>query len=269
MAPGPKALRILDEVQSKVTDTDRSRPKKKARYSEEMILDCLAVMESGDIEDLFEIIPRIRVLRDARFKKPLLAMLAHKDVRRREFAAYAIGALRDRSLLDPLKKEFAEARQLKGQGARELQIAIVDAIGTIGDDAAVDFFLSALRSCGGGKGSAAGKAAGKSAVRLGRWIIESLGVLAQQGGKRSLKALLELMDHDDAEIRAMAVSELSVSYWHRPNEVTDATIQKIYNLTSARETVVAESALSALQNLADVGCRRAEEFFEGSGQAAD
>lgn len=230
-----------------------------------MILDCLDVIESGDIEDLFETLPRIRVLRDTRFKKPLLAMLAHKDVRRREFAAYAIGALRDRSLLDPLKKEFAAARRLKGQGARDLQIAIVDAIGTIGDDAAVDFFLSALQSCAAGKGATAGKAAGKNARRLSQWIIESLGVLAQQGGKRSLKALVELMDHDDPEIRALAVSELSVCYWHRPNEVADGTIQKIYDLTSARETVVAESALSALQNLADVGCRRAEEFFEASG----
>lgn len=146
-----------------------------------MILDCLDVIESGDIEDLFETLPRIRVLRDTRFKKPLLAMLAHKDVRRREFAAYAIGALRDRSLLDPLKKEFAAARRLKGQGARDLQIAIVDAIGTIGDDAAVDFFLSALQSCAAGKGATAGKAAGKNARRLSQWIIESLGVLAQQG----------------------------------------------------------------------------------------
>ena len=262
MASGPKALRLLDEVQPKVTDTDRSRPKKKARYSEDMIRDCLAVIDSGDIEDLFQILPRIGVLRDARFKKPLLALLAHKDVRRREFAAYAIGALRDKSALEPLKKAFAEARQLKGSGSRELQVAIIESIGTIGDDAAVDFFLSALRSCGGRKQPAGRKGAGGNAGRLSQWIIESLGAIAQQGGKRSLKALVELLDHDDAEIRALAISSLSGSYWHRPNEVADGTIQKIYRLTSARETVVAESALEALQNLADVGCRRAEEFFE-------
>ncbi len=112
-----------------------------------MIRECLAVMDSGDIEDLFEIIPRIGVLRDSRFNEPLLALLFHSDIKRREFAAYSMGAIGDRRFLEPLKKAFLESRQLKGFGAQELQIAIIEAIGTIGDDAAVDFFLPALKSC--------------------------------------------------------------------------------------------------------------------------
>ena len=226
-----------------------------------MIRECLVIMESGDIEDLFEIIPRIGVLRDARFKEPLLAFLSHQDVRRREFAAYAMGALRDRTFLDPLKLAFLRAKQLKGSGARDLQIAIIEAIGSIGDDASVDFFLPALKSCCATKASAEKKGAGKIASRMSKWIIESLGAIAQQGGKRSLEALIELLEHDDPEIQALAVSELSVAYWHRPNEIKDDTLQKIYNLTTDEEAAVAESALSALQNLADVGCTQAEAFF--------
>ncbi len=61
--------------------------KKKPRFSEKMIQECLLVMETGDIEDQFEIIPRIGVLRDPRFHKPLLDLLNHKDPKRREFAA--------------------------------------------------------------------------------------------------------------------------------------------------------------------------------------
>jgi len=118
-----------------VVDSKKSGLRKTKRYSEDMIRECLSIMESGDIEDLFEIIPRIGVLRDARFNEPLLALLAHEDIKRREFAAYAMGAMGSRDFLEPLKKAFSHARQLKGFGSRELKIAIIEAIGATGDDA--------------------------------------------------------------------------------------------------------------------------------------
>jgi HEAT repeat protein len=244
-----------------VVDSKKTGSKKTKRFSEDMIRECLVVMESGDTEDLFEIIPRIGVLRDPRFNEPLLALLSQDDIKRREFAAYSMGAIGDRAFLDPLKKAFLHAGQLKGFGARDLQIAIIEAIGAIGDDAAVDFFLPILRNCCATKAAGEAKGAGKSAGRMSKWIIESLGAIAQQGGKRSLEALLELASHNDPEIQAMALSELSVAYWHRPNEIEDSTLQKIFELAKHRESIVAESAVAALQNLADVGCLRAEAFF--------
>jgi HEAT repeat protein len=230
-------------------------------FSEDAIKDCIAIMAAGNIEDLFEIIPRIGVLRDPRFKKPLLALLNHADIKRREFAAYSMGAMADRSCLDPLKKAFLQAKKLKGCGSRELQIAIIEAIGAIGDDAAVDFFLPTLKSCCATKAAAESKGAGKIAGRMSKWIIESLGAIAQQGGNHSLDALIKLTSHPDPEIQAQALSELSVAYWHRPNEIDDAILEKIYALTKHTKALVAESALAALQNLADVGCSRAEAFF--------
>jgi HEAT repeat protein len=254
----------MDEVSSKVVDLDNPGSKKSKRFSEDMIRECLTIMESGNVEDLFEIIPRIGVLRDQRFREPLLALLSHRDVKKREFAAYSMGAMGDRSFVEPLKKAFLQARQMKGFGTQELQIAIIEAIGAIGDDAVVDFFLPALMTCCATKAAGGSKGAGKNAVRMSKWIIESLGAIAQQGGLRSLDALLELTAHHDPEIQAQALSELSVAYWHRPNDVKDSTLQKIYELTKHPEPLVAESALAALQNLADVGCRRAEEFFASS-----
>ena len=245
-------------------DSSDSRSRKAKRFSEEMIRECLAVMEAGDIEDLFEIIPRIGVLRDSRFNAPLLSLLSDSDIKRREFAAYSMGAIGSRSFLEPLKKAFVEAAQLKGFGARELQIAVIEAIGSIGDDAAVDFFLPTLKNCCATKSSGESKGASRNAGRMSKWIIESLGSIAQQGGTRSLEALLELAIHNDPEIQAQALSELSVAYWHRPNDVSDSTLQKIYDLTTHHEAIVAESAVAALQNLADVGCRRAEAFFASS-----
>jgi len=207
-------------------------------------------MESGDVEDLFEIIPRIGVLRDRRFHEPLIAMLCQKDAKRCEFAAYAMGAMGNREFLAPLKKAFLEARNMKGFGSQDFLIAVIEAIGAIGDDAAVDFFLPILKSP---------EAAAQ--VRMLKWIVESLGAIAQQGGTRSLEALLEMTEHRNPEIRAQALSELAVAYWHRPNEIADSTLKRIYDLTTDRTAIVADSALAALQSLADVGCRRAEKLF--------
>jgi hypothetical protein len=46
--------------------------------------------------------------------------------------------------------------------------------------------------------------------------------------------------------------------------VKDTILEKIYALTTHPNGIVAESALAALQNLADVGCRRAEVYFASS-----
>jgi hypothetical protein len=239
-------------IRLKVADLDKPASKKKSRFSEEMICDCLLVIEQGDIEDLFDLIPRIGVLCDPRFKEPLTKLLFQKDLKRREFAAYAMGAMHDREFLESLKQVFVETRKLKGIGVAELQVAVIDAIGCIGEDAASDFFLPILQDAGACKGSA---------KRMARWMVESLGFIAQQGGEHSLAALLELTGHWDQELQAQAISELSVAYWHRPNEVADSTLERIFELTRSRSAIVAESALAALQSLADVGCRRAESLF--------
>ncbi len=230
---------------------DKTPSRKVSRYSEEIIQDCLLIMESGSTEDLFEIIPRIGVLRDRRFHEPLTRMLFHKDFKRCEFAAYAMGAMGDWDFLPPLKKAFLQVRKIGSVGAQDFLLAVIEAIGALGDDAAVDFFLPILKS-----GDAS------SSIRMMKWIIESLGAIAQQGGVRSLRALLEVIEHRHPELRAHALQELSVAYWHRPNEIDAATLELIHKLTRDRNAIVAESALAALQSLADVGCSRAEKLFQ-------
>jgi HEAT repeat protein len=224
--------------------------RKVPHYSEELIQDCLSIMESGDIEDLFQIIPRLGVLRDGRFHEPLITMLTHTDLKRCEFAAYAMGAMGDHEFMDPLKQVFLQAKKIKGFGAQDFLIAVIEAIGAIGDDAAVEFFLPILK----GDDPA-------HPVRMLKWIVESLGAIAQQGGARSIAALLEITGHRNPEVRSQALLELSVAFWHRPNEIPEPALVRIHALTRDKNTIVAESALSALQSLADVGCRRAERLF--------
>ena len=96
---------------------------------------------------------------------------------------------------------------------------------------------------------------------MSQWIIESLGSIAQQGGVRSLDALVQLTYHADPELQALSVSEISVAFWHRPNEIEESILARICELMSDHNSVVAESALAALQSLADVGCRSAEMLF--------
>jgi HEAT repeat protein len=207
-------------------------------------------MDSGGIEDLFEIIPRIGVLRDARFREPLIRLLSHKDTKRCEFAACAMGAMGNPEFLEPLKQAFLRAEKMKGAGTQDFLIAVIEAIGAVGDDAAIDFFLPIL------KGSET-----VTHARMLKWIVEALGAIAQQGGSRSVGVLLEMAVHRNPELRAQALSELAVAYWHRPNEIADSTVDRIYELTRDKNAVVAESAVAALQSLADVGCRHAEKLF--------
>jgi HEAT repeat protein len=234
-----------------VSELSKSERRGISHFSEEMIQECLLIIQSGGIEDCFEIIPRLGVLRDSRFAEPLLTLLQHREVKRKEFAAYSMGAIGDKQFMPALQKAFFDSQKTKGFGSEDLQIAIIEAIGAIGDDAAVEFFLPLLKGPEQGRGNR----------KVSRWIVESLGSIAQQGGDRSLEALLELTFHEDPELRAQALSELSVAYWHRPNEIADSTLDRICELAQDRNKMVAESALAALQSLADVGCKRAENLF--------
>jgi hypothetical protein len=248
---------LFKEIRTRVSDLNTPTSKSRTRFSEKMIQDCLLVIESGNTEELFEILPRIGVLRDPQFHEPLVQLLFQQDIKRRAFAAYAMGAMADRNFLEPLKKAFSESRKLKGSKAEQLQIAIIEAIGAIGDDAAVDFFMPVLNSSPGEK----------NVGKLQKWIVESLGAIAQQGGVRSTDALIELMRHGDAEIQSQAISEIAVAYWHRPNEVSKSMLELLCDLARHGKPIVAESALAALQSLADVGCRCAEELFSAQGDS--
>ena len=225
--------------------------KRKTQYCEEAIRDCIEVLESGDVEDLFEIIPRIGVLRDARFTEHLVTLLHDPDYKKREFAAYAMGAMRSTELLQPLQEAFKKVEKLRGTAEEELQLAIIEAIGAVGGDDAVNLLVPILKR----------PESSKTNKKLRKWIVESLGAIGQQGGERSLETLLEITEHEDQSLRALAISELSVAFWHRPNELPESYLRRIHELTRDKNAAVAESALSALQSLADVGCRSAEKLF--------
>ena len=60
---------------------ERPARKKRTQFSEEIVQEVLRILTSGDPEELFELIPRLGVLRDARFDKALLVLLSDKDIK--------------------------------------------------------------------------------------------------------------------------------------------------------------------------------------------
>ena len=230
----------------------KPRIKKETRYSEELIQECLEVLESGDVEELFEIIPHLGVVRDSRFNKYLVDFLGHDNTRVRQFAAEAMGAVGQPVFLRHLKKVFLEAGNKKGFGGDTFLGAILQAIGDIGDDRAVEFLVPSFEDS---------REQGRESFKVQKWVLESLGTIAQQGGEKCLGALLDLAQHVDPVVRAQAITEISGAYWHRPNEIPEEALRKLQELTQEQNESVADSALAALQELADVGCRGAESFL--------
>src|SRR5881409_2498737 len=108
-----------------IAELKKTGSKKQSRFSDNMARECLRILESGDTEELFEIIPRIGVLRDPRFKEPLIALLFDKDLKKREFAAYALGSMGSREFFEPLKVAFRDAAKLKAYGAEEFLAAVI------------------------------------------------------------------------------------------------------------------------------------------------
>ena len=244
----------------KASNTETSDCGNKKQFSEDAVMECLKVLESGETENLFNFLPRIGVVRDQRFRPYLLALFKHKDIRRREFAACAMGAMADEAFFEPLKAAFLKTRRFRDFGGRELQTAIIEAIGALGNDAAIDFLLPELLNPRGKAGG--GRNSKDRGIR--RWIIGAIGAIAQQGRPRSLAVLEKLAVNEDPEIQVMALTELSGTYWHRPNDIGDEMLRDIYDMTASGNPAVAEAALAVLQNLADVGCARAEALFKKS-----
>ena len=94
-------------------------------------------------------------------------------------------------------------------------------------------------------------------------VLLSLGLLAQQGSKRAEVVLTGLLEDKDDMVRAEALSELAVAYWHRPNKIPAPLLLRMFRLADEPRREIREAALAALSTLADLGCEQAADFFKG------
>lgn len=216
---------------------------------EKLIQTCLKILVEGKAKKLYEVLPHISIVRSPLFLEPLLKLLKSGNRNQKEFAAVALGSLGDSRAIEPLYTTFTKPSTLRGKGSQSLQASIIHALGEIGDEQAIEPLQAIFK----GEGSAA--------LRRKGWVLSALGNLAQQGHAVAVKELTGVMKDKDPALRAQAVRELAVAYWHRPNEVPETVFHAITVLAADDSDEVRGAALVALTDLAQLGCEAAEQYL--------
>ncbi len=228
----------------------RVGPQKPQRDSIEC---CLEVIEKGSIQEKYKILPEISILRRPELITPLLRTLKKGSRQDREFAALALGALERTESLDSLYRALTDGGNHRGPRNQSLQTAIIVAMGEIGQDDAIPYLRKAMNY------TFKGDTFLKKRKKL---ILSSAAYVAQQGGLKAVEFIKEHLFCDDPSLRAHALTELSIAYWHRPNQIPDKVLESFFRLACDRNSEVRTAVVSSLANLADLGCQKAEKFFE-------
>jgi HEAT repeat protein len=216
---------------------------------EKLIQTCLSILIEGQAKKLYEVLPHISVVRSPLFLEPLLKLLQSGNRNQNEFAAVALGSLGDARAIEPLYEVLVKPSTFRGKGSQSLQASIIHALGDIGDERAIE----PLQAIYKGEGAAA--------LRRKGWILSALGNLAQQGHVVAVKELTRVMKEKDTTLRAQAVRELAVAYWHRPNEVPETVFHAMTVLAGDDSDEVRGAALSALSDLGQLGCQAAKQYI--------
>ena len=219
---------------------------------ERLIQTCLRILKEGRAKQLYEVLPHISIVRSPLFLEPLLKLLQAGNQQQREFAAMALGSLGDPRAIEPLYKIFMEPATLRGSGTECLQASIIHALGEIGDEQAIKPLLEIERLDSRGS---------PLVSRRRSWVLSAIGNLAQQGNLSAVKELTQVMKQKDTGLRAQAVMELAVAYWHRPGELPETVLQEMISLVEDDSEEVCEAALSSLSDLAELGCQAAERYI--------
>jgi HEAT repeat protein len=217
---------------------------------EELTQTCLMTLSRGEENQLYEILPHISILRSPAFLEPLLKLLESGQRNQQEFAAVALGSMGDGRAIQPLFKVFMQPSSLRGSGAQSLQASIIHALGEMGDEGSIKPLLEIYSLDSGSKQGASDRSS---------WVLSAMGNLAQQGSTLAVKELTRLMRDQDSLLRAQAVAEMAVAFWHRPNEVPETVLQEMRALAKDPSEEVKTAALDALSDLAQLGCQGAEQ----------
>lgn len=211
---------------------------------------CLAIIQEGAVGTLYDIIPHIRILRTPAFFEPLVKLMRGGSNEQKAVAAHALGSLGDTRSIEHLREAYCEAVSGNAEGCRLVQAAVISSLGEIPCSKSVEVLMEIY------DGKCQGDAF--STHQRPRLVITALGQLAQQSVEDSLAVLTRLLDNPNQEIASQTLTELSLAYWHRPNELPDELAHRILTIartSESRELVM--SARAALSSLAQLGSKSA------------
>ena len=210
---------------------------------------CLKIISEGDAEGILDILPHIRVLRSPEFFQPLVELLSNGKSEQRSAAAAALGSLGNPECVAPLRDAFFRVGPARKREIKPLQAAIIGALGEIPSPEAVRV-IQEIQQLDPPKGNPGN--------RRRQLLISALGQLAQQELSLAEAELVTFLSEPDPILRSLAVTELALAYWHRPNRISGTLLQQIFDLTADQSDEVAIAAHAGLNSLAQLGCRKAE-----------
>ncbi len=208
---------------------------------------CLEFIARGDPEEIYEILPHIRVLRSPRFFTPLVELLQSGDPAQKSAAAAGLGSLGDPAAVPVLQRFGLRGGSGRSGEVDPVRAAAISALGEIPCPASVEALRQICRRLEGGSGH----------LPCTKLVVEALGELAQQGLAEAEAELERFLDDSRPELRALAVTELSFAYWHRPNAIPSVLLKRIQRLETDESDEVRTAAGAALHSLARLGCQEA------------
>ncbi len=218
----------------------------------DVVRHCTETLRNGPIQEAYALLPHLSVCKENRILPVVLELLFSGDREREEFAACAIAALCDSSCLESLLRKLEDGTIYSGPGSQRLQMAVLEAIGELGEDSASDSLLALFH-----------RRIPRDNFRRKRLIVvqDALGAIAMQGGVRALEILTGFLSHEDYLVRANSITNISNAFWHRPNEMPQELFDALLAMFKDHNLYVQHSLISALENLADVGCQMAADIF--------
>jgi len=212
---------------------------------------CLRIIETGSPEEISDIIPHIRVLRDESFFDPLVRHLQDSGKELKMVAALALGSLGDEKCVETLRKTYFTLKQEGYDEVIPLESALISALGEVPCPESVAVLTEIL----------AGEASPEQRAQRSRLAVEALGQLAQQGIPEAETELRRSLSQGRESLRGQIVAELSLAYWHRPGEIPDELLDQFFRLTGDQIDEVRTAARAALISLSQLGSDRAENLL--------
>lgn len=212
---------------------------------------CLKIIERGDYDQIVEILPHIRIIRSDIFYGPLIGLLSHGTFDQKAAAALALGSLGDSRCIPNLRNAFIEASENETFGSFNLQAAVIESLGDLATEESARTLTELAEQINQYMDS-----------RIFEFIISSLGQLAQQGVSEAEEQLINLMVSSSNQfISSLSMTELLVSYWHRPDQVPEALLEQVVSLTRNGSKEMKRAAMASLMSLAQLGCTAAGDHL--------